>query len=329
MTTTLHRMQSSIWDRVVLFISWAIAGSIFLTLGTLAMAPDDPLGAVSLISKQDLLGMYAQACALAIVVAGMATMVAGRTIADVGTLSAGVGLASVSLTGGTIKALLLERADLGASAQQSLALLMALEAVAWFGVIAAAMLASAFVLYWIYPDRRRPSEDVADLRGLASRASSGFDLSKLSQRSFGVLSQEQTSLGSAVRHLMICAGAMFGTLNLLSLGLWSRDVAHGQVCFVVAAAAFFGAFLANQMAPVRSALWSILAVPVAAIAGYLWAWIRVDTSGSFPPNLPTNSFLRILPIQFIAVGVVAVIISFWYSYDPVERSPHERRTDQP
>jgi len=108
---------------------------------------------------------------------------------------------------------------------------------------------------------------------------------------------------------------------LFSADATIRSIQHGQVVFTVAAAVAVGAYVAHHVAPVRSALWSLLGMMAMALAGYLWASIRSHAEG-LPPTVPVSPFLRVLPVQFIMVGSCSAVIMFWYMYNP----PHLSQT---
>ena len=107
----VHRPHRTLLDKTVTLGSWVLAGAIFLSVGWLAMKPEDPLGAVTVLTRDGGLLVLLQAGALAGVAAAIATVIAGRYLADVGTFAAAVGLAAVSLRGGTAGTLLVHFAD--------------------------------------------------------------------------------------------------------------------------------------------------------------------------------------------------------------------------
>lgn len=152
-------------------------------------------------------------------------------------------------------------------------------------------------------------------RGLASRRRAAiflaFRLDGLAYRSIGKHRQP-----TGVKHTIIATGVGLAAITLLSAGLSSRSIQHGQVCFVVAAAVGLGTYFAHRMAPVRSALWSILAVVLIALMGYVWAAVRPAVAG-LPPSIPSSHFMRVLPIQYISIGTAAALAMFWYVYVPV------------
>jgi len=316
-TMSLPRSGLSLLDKTVAVASWALAGAIFLEIGWLAMAPDDPRGAVSLLSRPSAVSMLLQAGALAAVCASIAAVMAGRRLPDAGVFAAAVGLTLVSLEGGTTTALLIARAQEAGAPHRALSLALAGESVGWFAVLFVAAWVSAAVTVWCHAPRGprgsvrwlSPWEDTmpllaVDLRlpGVHRSAFSGLPL---------------TPVNEGLRHALVTAGGTLAAVALLSTGLGHRTVEHGQACFIVAAGVLLAGRLAHRVAPVRSPGWSLIGVGFAAAAGYLWA--AVQSAGVAPlASVPPSRFLRILPIQFLAVGTAVAMATFW-SIRPASR----------
>lgn len=293
MSDALHAMADlhphlTLLDKAATWASWGMAGAIFLTIGWMVMAPDDPRGAVSLLTRHGGWTMLLQAAGLAVVTAGLATVVAGRKLPHVGTFAAAVGLTSVSLKGATTSYLLIERA--GADGPQtSLAMRLVVESLGWYAVMLAAYGVSTLVAKWCHPVTEPASVDADD-------ASSGLKHTAITVLAGAIIFQ-------------IFAGAMGG-----------RSVQHGQACFLAGATLYFAAYIAHRTAPVRSLFWSVVAVGALAVVGYAWARFRSPAAG-MPASLPTSPFLRVLPIQFVAVGTAAVVAVFW-SRQAAQRLEH-------
>ena len=307
----------SFFDRAAMWVAWALAGTIFLTVGWFAMAPDDPLGAVSVLTRHGAWMMLLQAAGLAAVTAALATVIAGRRLPDVGTFAAAVGLAAVSLRGGTAGSLLIQWADAAPVSQSSLPILLGLEAMAWFVIVFMARGFSIGVGHWCYgacPEPRRACPEPR--RNGGGGYTEGEPLSPRDGATHGI------------KYMLIAAGVALLTFKILSAGLSTRSVQHGQACFVVAASVCIGSYVAFWLVPVRSALWAILSVPFLAVGGYVWA--RLSPSPvSLPASVPASAFLRILPIQYIAVGTAASVAMFWYLYHPVFESADQSHSSSP
>jgi hypothetical protein len=269
-------------DKLGVWAGWGVAGAMFHTLGWMALAPSDPLGAVSLLARGGMGAMLLQAAGLAAVTAAIAAVLSGRQLAYAGPFAAALGLAVVALRGETAEYLLLSAAGSGESPAKAIAAKLALESVGWLFVVLVALAVSGIVTRWCFG---RP-HDTQHEGTPAPRAIDGLHFT------------------------LIATAASLFAFNILTTGLDRRAIQHGQVCFVVAASVWLGCFLAHRMVAVWSVLWSILSVALLAIVGYLWAGAR-SPNPNLPPSVPTSHFLRVLPIQFIAVGAAAAIAAYW------------------
>ena len=323
--------QLSLLDKTATFGSWALGGALFLTIGWLAMAPDDPLGPVSLLTRSGPMLMLLEAAALAAIAAGMATVVAGRLLPDVGTFAAAVGLAAVSLRGSTAQALLVDWADVASNAHQALAAKLALDALGWIAVAIVAVGTSAVVVRWCFDrtDDGAHTDSPTRVRlplllSSAGRHLAGYDLPLVGEKIFGVQARRQTPLLDGLKHTLIATGLGLGAIGFLLEGLWSRSTQHGQACFVVVVGLAVACHIAHRTCPVRSALWSILAAWLIALVAYAWAAVRPAVEG-LPATVPASNFLRILPIQFVAVGTATAVAMFWQTRPADTVAHHPKR----
>lgn len=322
MAIIVERPEPSLPERIATLASWALGGALFLTVGWSAMQPDDPVGPVSALARRDGLMMLMQAGLLAGVTAALATLIAGRRLADAGTFAAALGLAAVSLRGGTAEYFLVQGADVSRSFEHGVARTFVLEALGWIAVIILTIGVSAAVVRWCFGRRvgsgAAPlgTAHLGDPQPTTAPLPAGFDGLGVSVRLFGVSPGAQTTAADGIRHMLIAAGVGLAMITLLSAGLSFRSIQHGQVCFVVAAAVCIGTYVGYRFVPVRSVLWSILAVGLVALVGYIWGALRPAALG-LPPSIPSAHVMRILPIQFISVGTAAAIATFEYVYVPV------------
>lgn len=268
-------------DKLALWVSWAAAAGIFLTLGWMAMAPDDPYGAVSLLQRSSSTSMWFQAAGLAVVASAVGTILVGRALPYAGPFAAAIGLAVVSLRGRTAESLLIaaRASELGTS---GLAIQLLYESCAWIFVMVLAFLMAAAVMRWCYPGTL-PHENVPIVR------SNGLPLA-----AFAPI--------AAVIGLLAFA--------IIGAGMNSREIRHTQVIFVVAAAIWLGCFFAYRIVPSRHIHWYMLTVLLMCVAGYVIAAMQRD-SENLPLAVPPSNFLRVLPIQFVAVGAAACIAAYW------------------
>ncbi len=319
----IDRPQLGLVGRLATLTSWALAAALFLTVGWMALAPDDPLGSVSVLTRRGGLTMLVEAAVMAAVMAALATVIVGRQLPDVGTFAAALGLAVVSLRGATAEYLLVHNSSAVEWTERALAWRFALEAGAWFIVLIIAAGIVAPVTHWCFGRSKQRPAGVKD--GFSTPIAASSDFPGVSARWPDVRGGAQTPAGDGVRHMLTAGGVGIAAMALLSTGLSSRVIQHGQVCFVVAASVCIATYVAYRVIPVQSALWSILAVGLLSLAGYIWALARPPVMG-LPPNIPSSHFMRVLPIQFISIGVATAVATFWYVYVPVANPPRAGRT---
>ena len=279
----------------------ALGAAAFLTAGGSALAPASPLGAVTLLGGAAGAKTLAVAVVLAAMVAGGATVLAGRRLVDVGTFAACIGLALTSLQGGTSAVILIAAADGQADGTPAgVATRFAFESAAWLLAPLAAMIVSG-----IFHRRLFAASHEDDSAIPLQTAATELPLLGASNTA------ARTPWKTGALHTLVASCVALAGIHLFSTGLANRSIQHGQACFVVLAAIFVGTWAAGRIVPVRSALWAILAVPVLAIVGYLWA--STAGAGASPlPDLPQSPFLRILPLQLISVGSATAIGTTWW-----------------
>lgn len=324
----IDRPQLNLLDKATVWASLLLAGFLFLTVGWFAMEPDDPMGAVSLLTRDSSIIMLLQATALIVVTASLATALAGRKLADAGIFAAAVGLAAVSLRGGTVAYLLMQDGDDIGSTQRSLAMLFALEAVAWCAALVIAIGASGLLVRWCFLNSDPSDQREDDVAAQALGTTSASDIPGIGVLLFGGAFEYQTGLSRGIRHALITTVVGLAAFYVLSTGTATRAMQHGQACFVVAASVYAGCYVAHRLSPARSALWSILAVGLMAVAGYVWSAFRPDVSGA-PITAPNSPFLRVLPIQFVSVGTAVAVAMFWQMYvPPADTQPASGRSER-
>lgn len=320
--------QLRLIDRVAVLISLSIAGVLFFFVGWSGMAPDDPQGPISVLSRRSGGTMLLLACGLAIVSSAIATHLAGRRLLDVGTFAAAVGLAAVSLRGSTSAELLLLGEETVASYERTLAWKFALESVGWFLVLMTAVVVSGWVMRrWGGRNGQTPSSG-SHFPALMGFLPAAYDAHTLSQRHLGASKDYQTSPRDGLMYAALTAILGMALLRVLSNGLTVREILPGQVCFVVGGSVYLALYIAGRIVLVRSTLWGILGVGLMGVVCYLWSVIRPE-GPALPPGIPSSPYLRILPIQFMSVGVATVIFAFWNSMPYYENLPdHQQPSSQ-
>jgi hypothetical protein len=268
-------------DKLALWASWAAALGIFLTLGWMAMSPDDPYGAVSLLLRAGATEMWLQVAGLAVVVSAIGTILVGRVLPFAGPFAAAVGLTAVTLRGRTAESMLIaaRSSELGTS---GLAAQLLYEACAWMIVIALAFLMAAGVTRWCFPAAHPAPSTLSD--------------------------RHSPLPGAAFAPLAGAIGLI--AFGILGAGMNNREIRHSQVIFVVAAAVWLGCYFAFRIVPSRGLHWYLSAVGLMCVAGYAIAAVQGD-SQDLPMTVPPSNFLRVLPVQFVAAGTAACIAAYW------------------
>ncbi|MBI3833527.1 MAG: hypothetical protein HY287_04260 [Planctomycetes bacterium] len=283
----------SFFDKAANWLAWALSIALFWTLGWMALAPADPQGAVSILSRDRSTNMLLQAAGLAIAASAAGAILAGRRIRGAGTFAAAIGLVAVSLRGGTMEKLLIEKIGFNGHPRE-MAISLALEAASWFAIIFCAFLVSGVMARWCYG--RRPL--LPD--GLTEGA-----------KHFGI----------------VCATTLLA-VAILSAGTSGRAITHGQSCFLVAASVAIACEIAQRIAPVESMSWALLGSGLAGILAYLWVAAR-GTPTEIAPWSPGSPYLRILPIQFVGMSAAAVVAMHWYLLGPISSLTHDQIEESP
>ncbi len=334
-----HSHELNFWQKTIALAVWCGAGALFVTVGWEALSPRDPLAAVSLLTSLRAGAGWAQwvqwvqLLLLVATTSAIATIILGRVLPDAGVFAASVVLAALGLRGGTTEYLLLQHADATATARGPLTAQLVVESLAWLAILATSAIISALVSRWFFgadeqtddvhpPSLCHLSASQLPLIGpwLGGRVQS--DVGAPSPLGVGdgrsVRPPRRTSRevhGDApyrvgLKHTAFVAATMLVLISVMSLDSAHRPILHGQVCFVVAAAAWIATYYGFRYFPGRTALWSLLAVPLVSILAYLWSGI-IPVDAGHPANLPPSAMLRPLPIQYIAMGSAGVMAAFW------------------
>jgi hypothetical protein len=294
-------------ERARSLLAWGIGATLFATVGWMAVQPDDPLGAVSLVTNHGAVAVALQVAVLTVVVASAATVIIGQRLPDAGVFAVAVGLAVVGLRGGTTQFMLINVAGADEAARSALAWRLAGEGVVWFLFIALAMVTSGLVMRWVVGDRDTPSEvQPAEL--------SLWQLPKLGPSLGGESPHDspyrwQDGMKAALVSFVVAVIVY----RLLATGSPETSVRHGQAYFAVAAACYLGVLVGYGLFPARSALWGCLTPPLLCVVGYL-----ICTMSSVPDanyrdiaSVPPSAFFRALPITYISVGTAAAVAGYW------------------
>ncbi|NOS99432.1 MAG: hypothetical protein HOP29_02270 [Phycisphaerales bacterium] len=285
--TTQSQSGQSRQSRLAFHAAWGLSVAVFSTIGWMALGPDDPLGAVSLLSRRDVWVAAAQAASLATVVSAIGAALAGRMAADVGAFAVCIGLTIMSFQGSNMTQVLMERGG-----TPTVCLLLAAESLFWCLIAVWCLFVSGMVVRWL---------------GLTESAVSpapGCDPEDLDDR---------VARRREVGHVIIVAALTLVLVRVFMAGSGDRAIRHGQACFAVGAAFYLAVGRAQAFVPVRSAIWSWSAVPIVCIAAFVMSWAASSPTvlDNGLVTVPRSAFLRILPITYAAAGTAAVLLARW------------------
>jgi hypothetical protein len=284
----------------------------------MAVAPDDPQGAVSLVTRADSTLVVLQAALLAAVTSAIATVMIGAKLPDVGVFAAALGFAFLSLQGDTAAYLLMTKTN-GPGAERVLAGKLMLETGVWFALLLVAMIVAGAVSRWCGGALLRAA-------GFADHAGTSTDLDDLAisecpglgRLVAGAAGKTETDYarwhGPRTTAVMVVAGIVL--YSLLVSGSSPYTIRHGQTCFAVFTAFYLGGWIARRWYATRTSFWGLLAVPITLMLGYAWTMVAGPAGGRYAhlANIPGTDFLRALPITFVSVGAVAALMAHWSTH---------------
>ena len=315
--------ELNVWQKTVALAVWCGAGAVFLTVGWEAVSLRDPMAAVSVLITPDALPTWVQLIMLAGVTSAIATIVLGRILPDAGVFAASFGLAVLGLRGGTTEYILMQRADAQSIAPGSLTVQLVTETLAWVLVLLTAVIVSAATSRWFFGTPTWHEHLSGGHLPIVGRWLGGqADPQVQTDAHPGESADHVVPYGAGLRHTAFVAVAMFVLMSLMSVDSAHRPILHGQVCFVVAAAAWIATYYGFRFFPVRSALWSLLAIPLVSVLAYLWSGV-IPAESTQPANLPVSAMLRPLPVQYVAVGFASVMAAFWCVHRCAADTPAE------
>ncbi len=261
----------------VVWVAWA---------GRMILVPSDPLACVS-VSTAQWGWLIVPACmVLACVLSMGVCLITAARPRDMGVFAVSLGLSLAVLRYQNAAYLWARFGGGDDAARRAEALMMALEAAAWLGVIVAAFVGSAAVVRVVgfaADEHARPASEV------------------------------QNGLFTTV---IMCILAALGLL-IFSAGTELAPIQTGQVCFACAASFYLASLIAYQLTGASSPLWAYLAVGLVAVGGYLWIALYPTPQYpgrdiSFLIQFPPAAFGRALPVQVVMIGTAAAIFGNWH-----------------
>lgn len=277
----------SVTQRLRAMLGVVIVGVVFVAVvGRSVLVPHDPAGCVSVMSCR--LGWWIiPVCALlAFLLAMMVCAVSGAGLEDLGVFAVTLGLSLAVLRFGDAGYLWATFGQADDRLRSALAGRMAVEALGWTAVVAAAHAGSLFIIRNLNLRPVIASSAVDDYRR-------------------GVLTVLFTGIIAAL------------LLQLFSAGTELAPIQMGQVCFAVAMSFYLAALIAYQLTGAHSPVWAYLAVGLVAVLGYVWTVFQ--PTPTYPgrvlehlAHFSPTAFGRALPVQAVMIGAAAAIFGNWH-----------------
>jgi hypothetical protein len=293
-------------EKLRVAIGCAAAVLVMWALGWRMVEPVDPdMGVLLAIGGRSVWAVWPGLAVLAVVVAIVGTVISGKKISTGGPLAAAVGLAVMSLRGGSMQVVLAYHADGTAATRRALMGVLIIDCVLWTGVMAAAWVASMLARNWLWPEAAVVEPAPAPKPGKGAKAAAAAAASK-------------SRAGWAATVIVVVVAVLF---------IWMTDartqvatILRDQVIASVLAGLYLGALAARYFTGTTEPAWYVLGVPVVGLIAYILGYISADMSWAqgtaFQPyaslaTTPPHDLARALPVEYIAVGVAGAIMGLW------------------
>ena len=306
----IHSIPESFWGIVVrrtrYLFAITVSALLFWYLGWHLVAPPPEVSGISLLIWTRSSGLFIAVglVFLIMLVSAICTLLVHPDSPHMGLFCALIGLAGLSIRGGTSTMIIRVAQVSGAPGYANTSLALAVECVQWAILF---LIAEMFVrmlhdrffanIHWL--SRTGPGHTSESLNKFAA-----------TREAVGVSLAVSQALKTATLRRRIAAPiavAISGVIAYVLLYVLLQTPLKGQVffaCFV----AFFGSTALSYLAfPRVPALAFLLAVPLTAAVGY---FLGRNDMGIYP-GYGGSFFTRALPIDFIATGVPGAILGYY------------------
>jgi hypothetical protein len=282
-------------EKTRLLSAVGLAGVLLYVLGWMIAAPSDPhLPLTFVYSGRAAVAIWPALAIVAVVAGVVGTVVSGPRLPDAGLFAGCVGLAVLSLHGGSMQDLLEAQAANTTAARQAMMLALGLDTLLWSAVLIAMWIAVLWTYHWVW--------------GGASPAPAA-------------------KAGAPVGFARSGWAAMAATVVVALFTIWMTagrepvaNVQRGQTIAAVAGGLYLGAMAARYFTGVERSAWYIMSVPVVGLVAWLVGYMSADMSWAqagkyqyyvYLATTPVHDLARPLPLEYIAVGTAAVLAGFW------------------
>lgn len=258
------------------------------------VAPQDPMGAVTLVGKAISFPHIGIAILVAFCAGFLSYFIGWPYGREIGVLAAPAGLAAWAVRGGDMAELMRTHGD--TAQRKTLYQSLSWEGIVWF-VIAAAGYCGVMAAAKLIPSSGAPME----IHPPAEKSKNAFQ---------GILAFAAAALIAAFGISMLAKGVVFVDKNLGSV---LGQPANGQLAFAALVSFGLAAFIVKRFWD-ADYIWPALATMVVSLGAMHFAG-RNDVLSYMAGNWPTNFFAKpayaILPIQIVSFGCIGSVVGYW------------------
>ena len=283
-------------DKLRVVAAAIVAILLMRSVGWMVAEPADPEMAVVLTgSVGHILSVLPALLVLTVVSAIVGAVIAGPRLPEAGVFAAAVGLAALALQGGSMQAVLGYEVAADAASRRSLMMTMGFDCVLWSVLMVVAWLAVMAVCRWLWPDAGQTAPAGASDQAANESAKTGWSALAVTS--------------------VVALFVIWMTIARTPVA----SIARGQVIGSVAAGLYLGAMAARYFTGVSVSRWYAMAPAVVALVGFLLGYLQSNMSWAkgalasyaLLATTPPHALARPLPIEYIAVGLAAVMVGYW------------------
>ncbi len=312
-------------EKLRVVLACAVAILLLRTLGWQVAHPADAQMALTLSrSGASVLALWPTLAVLSAVSAAIGTAIIGRRLPDAGVFAAAIGVAAMSLRGGTMQILLGYHAGTQPETRRALMLSLAIDCILWTSIMAVAWITTVIVRKWLWASASEPVAEVSPPPAAKPAAAGGPKAATGRKRAGSTLLAGQTAdyLAFAIT-LFIALIVIWNTVSRTPVAMVERN----QVIASVAGGLYLGALAARYFTGGTHTLWYALAAPVVGLIGFILGHLSGDMAWAqgtpYQPYVllattPPHDLVRPLPVLYVTVGIAGALGGFWTA-DRMER----------
>ncbi len=285
------------WDSRARFTAGlVVAGVLFASLGMMILRPWDPFGAISLQLVDNSFILLIKIGGLLLAVGVFAAILMDARLPFFGLFAACAGMGiPIAKTAGMAYVMVRQQAAKAYEHPHDLQSLwgyLVLETLAWTVVLAVLVVGIITIEQWIKRSNISVDQESQPVNSTKKKTST---------------LPWARGLGGTV---------ITAVLAIFLIAMLAASMKKGQTIFATAFGFFLAALIAEQIAENDHPVWQVAAVPVVAIAAFVYTWCRPDR----PPrleallNIAPNSLARVLPVEYIFMGTAGAIFGNWTSH---------------